>query len=477
MGNRKIEYRTEKDRHGEMPVPAGVYWGISTARAMEFARSESMHPRFLRSLVMVKKAAAEANIQLGRVEPRIARAVSLSAEEILSGQWQDQFPVSILQAGSQAAVCANIDEVLANRAGEVLGGQLGKYDIVHPIEHVSAGQTPYDIFPVALRLSLLDQKSELEACLLDLERLLRRKALELDKVIKPGRVHLQDSVPISLGQVFNSWGSSVGRSCKRLFDLTTSLSETSPGSGETGTGFGTVREFPALVVEKLIEISGTKLRLSDDPIRLNQSMSDYVALSSVLREIAIELMKISADLRLMSSGPAAGIAELKLPVVHMERTPFPNFDRAVPIVPEFTSMLCMQVLGNDVAVSAAARDGQLECNAMLPLIAHNLLGSLDALIDGINLLTRRCISGVTADASHCTQNVAATGVDALLLATAFGAEAARILTAEASERSVSIREIVLERQLMTVEQFERAMNVKTLLSSSPASGPREFRRT
>lgn len=475
MPNKKVEYRTETDKHGDLPVPTSVYWGIRTARALEFARADVMPARFVRALVMVKKAAADANLRLRRVDARVARAVSLSAEEILAGQWTDQFPVSFLQAGGQAAVCVNVDEVLANRAGQVLGGQLGKYDVVHPVEHVAAGQTSYDVFPTALRLCLLDQKAELEACLLDLERLLRRKALELDKVIKPGRVHLQDSVPISLGQVFNSWGATMGRSYKRLVELTFTLSEVAPGTGETGTGSGTIRDFSALVVERLCEISGTKLRLSEDPIRFNQSMSDYVALSSVLREIAIELMKISADLRMMSSGPNAGLGELTLPAVQVEKTPFPGYERPVPIVPEFTSMLCMQVLGNDVIVSTAAREGQLECNAMLPLIAHSLIASLEALTDGMGLLAKRCISGVAADASRCKQNIAATKTEALLLAGAFGEDVARTLMVEAAEKSVSVREIVVERAMMTAEQFDSCMNVRSLLAPRPPRTSGEFR--
>lgn len=464
MASKKIEYRTEQDYLGQMPVPVMAYWGVRTARALEFGRSESMNTRFRDSLVMLRKAAVETNMQIGRVEARQGKAVSLAADEILTGQWHDQFPISILQAGSLGAVCANVDEVLANRAAEMLGGNIGDYQVVSTDNHVAAGQTPYDSFPTALRVALLAQKSDLEACLLDLERLLRRKALELDKVIKPGRVHLRDAMPVSLGQVFNSWGSSVGRCCKRLADITPVLAEASPGTGEVGTGYGTTREFSAMVVDKLSEISGFKLRLCDDPIRAHQSMSDFVSLSSILKEIAVELQKISSDLCLMSSGPSAGFGELELPPAQLEKTPFPGQDRAIPIVPEFASMLCLQVLGNDMAVCAAARTGQLEYNSMLPLIAHCLLASLDSLTDAINMLAKRCISGVNADASRCQQNVTATGVDKILLSGFLGAEQAKALESEAQERNISIRDLILERQLMTPDQIIKCMNVKTLLS-------------
>jgi aspartate ammonia-lyase len=468
MATRKVEYRTEKDALGEMPVPALAYWGIRTARALEFERRQALHPKFLRAIVQVKKAAVEANLQIGRIDARVGRAVSLSTDEILGGQWLDQFPVPLFHPGSLLSVCANVNEVLANRAAEMLGGEPGSYEIVHPTHHVSAGQTAYDTFPTALRLTLLDYKSELEACLLDLERLLRRKAFELDKVVKPGRVHLQDSLPISLGQVFNAWGSSIGRSHRRLVELTAVLAEINPGSNELGTGFGTVRDFSTLVVEKLSELCGSKLRLSDDPIRYTQSMSDYVALSSVLKEIAIELMKISADLRLMSSGPGAGFSEVTLPAVCLEKSPFPSVDRTVPIVPEFTSMLCMQILGNDLAIMAAARDGQLECNAMLPLIAHNLISSFDALIDGINLLARKSISGLSANLDRCRAELDAVGIESLMLAKAFGEEAANNICAEAAARAVSVRDIVVERGLMTAEQFERNMDVRVFLTPQVA---------
>ena len=464
MAHKKIEYRIEKDGHGEMPVPVTAYWGIGTARALEFACNGELHPRFLQALAQVKKACAEANLQLGRVDAKIAKAVSLSAEEILSGQWHDQFPVSLLQAGSLFAVCTNIDEVLANRAGEVLGGQIGQFNQVKPAEHVSAGQTPYDTFPLALRLTLLSEKSELEACLLDLERLLRRKALALEKVIKPGRVHLQDALPLSLGQVFNSWGATVGRCYRRLLDVNSVLSEANPGAGEIGTGYGTASKFPALVVEKLTEISGVKLKLGDDAVRSNQSMSDYVALSSILKEIAIELLKISSDLRLMNSGPEAGFGEINLPTAHIYKTAVSLQDRSVPIVPEYTAMLCLQVTGYDLTICSAAREGQLECNAMLPLIAHSLLAALEALTGGIKLLSNRCISGVTADLSRCKHNLAVSGVERLLLSTVLGAEQASKIIAEAHELAISVRDLVLERQLMSAEQFEQCMNVKTLLA-------------
>lgn len=466
MVARKVEYRSESDDQGEMPVPAMSYWGIGTARALEFGRTESMNVRFLQALVLLRKAAAEANLQLGKFEVRIAKAISMAADEVLAGQLHDQFPVSLLQAGAQIFVCLNVDEVLANRAAETLGATIGQYDVVHPSAHVAFMQSPYDSFPLALRIALLKQKSEVEACLLDLERLLRRKALEFDKVVKPGRVHLQDALPVSLGQVFNSWGSSIGRCYKRLNDVTTLLSEIAPGCGEVGTGFGASREFAVLVVEKLSAFSGLKLRLAEDAIRAQQSMSDYVALSSVFKEIAVELQKICSDLCLMSSGPRAGLNEISLPTAFVEKSHLNPLGRAVPIVPEFGSMLCMQVLGNNLTLSVAAQTGQLEHNAMLPLIASNLLFSSDALVDALNLMTKRCIAGLSADSAHCQEKLAATNPELALLTAYFGQARAKQLEDEAHGKSISLRELIISRQLMTPEQYDRTINVKMLLTQS-----------
>jgi aspartate ammonia-lyase len=316
------------------------------------------HPRLIHALALVKKSAAQVNMESGRLPEDVARNIGQAADEIMHNHWKDQFSVDPLLSGA-AGVDLNVSQVIADRAAELMGRPEGGVDATN---HVRLGQSPNDVFPTAMRLAILSSFKELEPVLLDLERLLRRKSLEFEKVVKTGRVHLQDSLPVSLGQEFNAFGSSIERSYRRMVEASHSLFEMNIGGLATGTGASGSIAFANRMVELLSHHSGLRLKPAEDHFRLSQSCSDFLEFSSSLRELAVELIKVANDLRLLGSGPKAGLYEISLPAVEAPE------DAAVPVLTESVNMVAYKVIGNDTAVMLAAQAGQLELNAMTPLV-------------------------------------------------------------------------------------------------------------
>ncbi|HEY9785922.1 MAG TPA: lyase family protein [Candidatus Obscuribacterales bacterium] len=475
MVSKRLDVRIERDSLGEVQIPAGALWGIQTARLREmtFATGIRAHSKLIDAMAIVKKACAAANMESRQLDAAKGRAVMQACDELLGGQWHDHVIVEFLQSGAGTAFNINFNELLANRASEILGGQLGSYEEVHPYRHVNMGQSVNDVFPTAMRISILLSAREFEPALLDMERLLRRKALEFERVLKVGRTHLQDSVPITLGQEFNAYGSSVERSLRRIKEASSSLTEVNTGATFVGTGMNADSNFVASVLEKISSYSGIRVRQSEDYFRVSQSMADFVEFSSSLKELAIELTKIANDLRLLNSGPSAGIGEIKVPSLITEPSPLmPGTlpDSSHPTLAESLNMVCYQVMGNDTVVGLAAQAGQLESNVMTPLIIQNILMSLDLLRGVIPPFNQKFLAGITANNVRCRQLLENGGLWQAIISSQLGAEQAAALMKEAADTGVDVKKLVVERNLISQDVLDRFFSPKYLTSPGASFG-------
>lgn len=470
MVGKKTDVRIEGDRLGDVQIPVNAYWGAQTARIREhFSISgQRVHPRLIDALSMVKKAAALANAEAGRLDQGTARAISQVCDEIVSGQWRDQFVVDSFQFGAGASLVTNMNEVIANRGSELLGGSPGTYDRIHPQHQVNLGQSYNDVFPTAMRVSIFLSLRELEPVLLDLERLLRRKSLEFEKVVKVGRTHLQDSAPITLGQEFNAYGSSIERSVRRIKDSSHNLLESNLGCMSVGTGFGTEPAYSTRVIEILAQTSGMKFRQAEDVFRATHSMADFVEFSSSLRELAIELSKIASDLRLLGSGPHAGLGEVVIPPVQFEQSDLSSIlpERTPPYVTEILTMVCFRVLGNDFVVSQCAQSGRLDSNSMTPLLIDSILSSIELLKNCVAAFNQHCLTKLTANIKHCQELVERSGATAAAMSAYIGVEKANELLELSRRTGRSFRDLALEQKLLSADVLDRILHYKSLTRPS-----------
>src|SRR5437762_1345206 len=366
-----MSFRTERDPLGELQVPFDAYYGVQTQRAVEnFPISGLRAPSDLvTATILVKKAAAEANAALGRLKPDVAHAIVAAADEILGGALRDQFVVDVYQAGAGTSHNMNANEVLANRAGEVLGDPLGSYTRVHPNDHVNMGQSTNDVFPTATRLALLLGAAPLVAATHALVESLSRKADAFADVLKTGRTHLQDAVPITLGQEFSGYAECVRRGAEDVATASEQLRELNIGATAVGTGLNAGDDYRRLVIANLSRYAASTLRPATNLFRVTQSMGDVLAYSGAMRRLAVEVGKVASDLRLLSMGPRAGLAEIALPAVQPGSSIMPG--KVNPSVPEMMNQVCFQVHGCDSTIAVACEAGQLEMNVMMPVIAWN----------------------------------------------------------------------------------------------------------
>ena len=466
MAIKKGDNRNDRDGSASSHMPAGSYWGARTIKAREAAVPLPMHyrERFIDAFLLVKKAAAVANAETGRLEAAICRAICQCCDEILSGQWRDQFLTDVYLLGGWA-LNGNINEVIANRAAETQGGTVGNYSVVHPDKHVNLGQANADVYPTAVRLALLLSLRELEPSLLDLERLLRRKSLEFERVVKVGRTNLRDSLPVTLGQEFNAYGATIERSLRRIKEASSALHELNIGATHVGTGLGAEPQYVTAVVAQLSLLSGLTLRPADDFFRISQSMADFVEFSGALKVLALELVKIVNDLRLLNSGPAGGFGEIKIPFYIGENHPLmPEHlpEKTAGDLLESVAMVSYQVLANDAAVCLCAQSGLLEGNSTLPLIGETMLQSLELLKHSLNVFNQKCLAGVTADTARLRKVLLNSESVSLVLAWQIGEEKAAQVLNEAQQSGKTIEDIVLERKLMSKEAFEKSIYLRPL---------------
>jgi len=457
-----VPTRVEQDALGDLEVPAEALYGIQTERARRNFPISGLRPLpvFVDAMIWIKRAAAVTHGRTGRLPVEQADAIVRAADEVLSGQHRDQFVVDPYQAGAGTSHNMNVNEVLANRANEILGGARGSYKPVHPNDHVNMAQSTNDTIPTAIRLGALAQLAGLRDAVLGLDGALADKGREFDGILKSGRTHLQDATPIRLGQEFAAWAGTVRRNGERIAQAADQLRDLNIGGSAVGTGLNVERRYPEVMVRELSAFTGLELREGGDRIQLMQSMGDLVAFSATLRTFAIDLGKIANDLRLLASGPRTGIAEIRLPAVQPGSSIMPG--KVNPVVAEMTNMVCQQIVGNDLTVAAAAAAGQLELNVMMPVLAHNLLFSLGILENAVRVLAERCVSGIEADREQCAHWLDRSPAIVTALAPRIGYAAAARLAKEALSRKVTVRELVEAEGLLTPTEIDAILDLRAM---------------
>jgi aspartate ammonia-lyase len=454
--------RQEKDSLGYVEVPADAYYGAQTARAVENYPISGLraHPLLIRAFGMVKHAAAAANKQLGLVDARRADAILAAAAEVLEGRWNAEFVVDVFQAGAGVSFHMNTNEVIANRANEILGAPLGTYREVHPNDHVNYGQSTNDVFPTGMRLATLLALETLYPVLDALEGTLQAKAAEFDGIMKSGRTHMQDAVPIRLGQEFAAYARAMAKARRYLAYSAGSLRELGLGGSAVGTGINTHPDYRALAVANLAELSGQTLTATPDMRWAMQSNAPMADVSGALRNLALEIIRIANDLRLLSSGPNTGFAEIYLPSLQPGSSIMPG--KINPVIPELAAMVAFQVVGNDTATALAVQAGQLELNVMMPTMALNTLQSITILANMLHQFDTRCIAGITANTARCEQYAQSTVSLATALNPYIGYAKAAEIVKESVATGKSIIELARNRQLLSENEIAEILDPKRM---------------
>jgi aspartate ammonia-lyase len=457
-----MTFRTERDPLGELNVPADAYYGVQTARAVEnFKISDLRAPADLvTATILIKKAAAETNRDLGRLDASVANAIVSAADEILSGGLRDQFVVDVYQAGAGTSHNMNANEVLANRAGELLGEPRGSYMRVHPNDHVNMGQSTNDVFPAATRLALLLGHGRLVDAAHGLVEALQKKSVAFAHILKTGRTHLQDAVPLTLGQEFGGYAACIGRGADDVDQAGRQLLELNVGATAVGTGLNAGDDYRQTAIDYLGRYTGLGLKSADNLFRVTQSMGDVLAYSGAMRRLAVELSKIANDLRLLSMGPRAGLSEIALPAVQPGSSIMPG--KVNPSVPEMVNQVCFQVIGCDTTVAMACEAGQLELNVMMPVIAWNALHSSVILQRALDTLRLRTVDGIVADAARARELLDRSTATATALSPYIGYAATAEIAKEAVTTGRSIRDLVLARGLLDAARLDEILSVEAM---------------
>ena len=452
---RPKNFRIESDALGTRRVPASAYYGIQTLRASENFPISGIMPSttFIRATAFVKYAAASANMELGLLPKAKARAIMRAAKDIIAGKLHDQFIVDAYQAGAGTSHNMNANEVIANRAIEILKGRRGDYEVIHPNDHVNMAQSTNDTFPAAMRVAILMETQALVASLRALKNTLSAKGRTFKNIIKSARTHLQDAVPIRLGQEFASYASAIESSESRIKDAALPLKDMGLGATAAGTGINSHPAYAGKAVRALSVISGVKgLRRAPDKVAALNSMADFSAFSSALKNTSLELIRIANDLRLLSSGPRTGLGEIKLPPVQPGSSIMPG--KVNPVMAEMLNMVSFQVVGNDLAITMAAQAGQFELNVMGPVIIHNILSSVKILTNGVAAFTERSVKGIKADQKRCAEYFENSVGLATLLNRYLGYEEAAVVAKESERRGKTIREVLIESGKFTKEEID-----------------------
>jgi aspartate ammonia-lyase len=457
-----MDFRTERDSLGELQVPADAYYGAQTARAVQnFAISGLRAPAdLIVATILIKKAAAEANRALGRLDRDVAAAIVTAADEILAGQLRDQFVVDVYQAGAGTSHNMNANEVLANRAGELLGEPRGVYHRVHPNDHVNMGQSTNDVFPAATRLALLAGAGGLVQSARELAESFGRKAEAFATVLKTGRTHLQDAVPMTLGQELGGHSACIRRGSDDVARASEQLQELNVGATAVGTGLNAGDDYRRLVIDHLKRYTDLPLRPAQNLFRVTQSMGDVLAYTGAMRRLAVEVNKVASDLRLLSMGPRAGISEITLPAVQPGSSIMPG--KINPSVPEMVNQVCFQVMGCDTTVALACDAGQLELNVMMPVIAWNALHASTILREAMRTFRVRTVDGIVANEARARELLDRSTAMATALSPYLGYAATADIAKESIRTGRPIREIVLERGLLDARRLDDILSVESM---------------
>lgn len=454
--------RIEHDSLGTKSIPQDAYYGIHTARAKEnFAVSgQKMHPELIKALGVVKQAAAETNMALHLLPADIGQAIFQAAGEIADGQWQDQFIVDALQGGAGTSANMNANEVIANRAIELLGGNKGDYSLVHPLDHVNLSQSTNDVYPTALRIAAIRLLYPLSESCASLQAALQEKEAQFASILKLGRTQLQDAVPITLGQEFAAWAEAIARDRWRIYKVEERLRQINLGGTAVGTGINASRKYIYTVVERLRSLTGLGLARSENLIDCTQNADVFVEVSGILKACAANLVKISGDLRLLASGPRGGLGEITLPPLQAGSSIMPG--KVNPVMPEMATQAAYQVMAYDLAVTLAAQAGQLELNAFLPLLAANLLPGIEILSKTMFLLASRCIKGIEAVPERCHTHLHA-GISIITaLSPLLGYDRVAELAKQALNSDISLKTFLLNTGLFDEPTLNRLLSPECL---------------
>jgi fumarate hydratase, class II len=464
------ETRIERDSMGEMQVPANAYWGASTHRAvLNFPISDLRFPRqFIRALGQIKQAAAQVNESLGTVDPQIAEAIVQAAQEVIDGKLDSHFVLDIFQTGSGTSTNMNANEVIANRASELLGGSRGSRK-VHPNDHVNFGQSSNDVIPTAIHLSaLVSIEHDLIPALQGLQHALEQKAEEFMPVIKTGRTHLQDATPIRLGQEFQGYAGQIERGIARMRHAQNELSEVALGGTAVGTGVNTHPEFAGLVCRRLSEIDGVTVHETSNHFQAQSTLDNVVEASGALNTLAVSLIKIANDIRWLGSGPRAGIGEIDLPAVQPGSSIMPG--KVNPVIAESVAMVCAQVMGNHTTITIAGQSGNFEINVMMPVSAYNLLQSISLLASVTRNFTEQCIKGINAT-TRGPEMVERGLAISTALAPIIGYDAAANISKEAYRTGKTVREVAREKTNLSEEELDRILDPASMTKPGLEGGP------
>ena len=449
------KYREEKDPLGVKKVPAEAYYGIQTFRAVEnFVISPYKQPReIIYSIALIKIAAAMANMKLGALSAKNGKAIIKASREILDGKMDSQFPVDAYQSGAGTSTHMNVNEVIANRANEMLGQKRGQYKPVHPNDHVNLGQSTNDVFPTAMRISSIRALNDLVIKMDSLSKSFLQKGKEFKNIIKSGRTHLQDAVPLTLGNEFTAYGENIARWKKNILEASHSLEELGIGGTAVGNGINTKKGYRELVIKYLRAETGLNLKTSRNLYESMQSMAPFINVSGNLRGFCLDLVRICNDLRLLASGPRTGLNEIELPAVQPGSSIMPG--KVNPVIPEAVTMTAFQIIGNDTAISYAAQAGQLELNVMMPLIAFNLLNSIKLLANSLSMLSEKCIKGLKANREMCRLHAERSVGLATALTPYIGYMNSADVAKESLRTGRTISEIVKEKKLLRDDEIEK----------------------
>ena len=472
-----MKTRLEHDSLGEIQVPADAYYGAQTLRALVNFKDVSglsigEHPYYIKSLAMVKWAAAHANVSLGTLDETIGTAIKKACEEIMEGALHDQFPIDLVQGGAGTSTNMNINEVVANRALEIMGHQKGEYQYCSPTEHVDLSQSTNDAYPTAFKLCFILHNEDLMRELQRLIAAFRAKGKEFDHIIKMGRTQLQDAVPMTLGQEFEAFAVTLDEEVSRLDEIAHLFLEVNLGATAIGTGINTVPGYSHTAVDALRVISGKKFVLANNLVEATSDAGSSVMYSSALKRLAVKLSKICNDLRLLSSGPRCGLNEINIPPVMPGSSIMPG--KVNPVIPELVNQICYSVIGNDLTVTFAAEAGQLQLNAMEPVIVHSMLSSIRMLLKGLTRLRVLCVDGITANEGHCKELVLGSIGIATALNPVIGFETTDRIARRALKENRSIYDLVLEEKLISQDELDELLRPEKMIAPHLLKSKRRY---
>jgi len=455
--------RIEKDTLGKVKLPDNAYYGAQTQRAVgNFPISGLKLPRrFIRAQGIVKLAAARANSSLGQIDKRLVKAIEKAALEVIKGMYDDQFVVDVYQAGAGTSQNMNANEIIANRAIEILGGKRGDASIVHPNDHVNMAQSTNDTIPTSIYISSYESvRDDLVPALKKFQKALHEKARQFDDIVKSGRTHMQDAVPIRLGQEFGGYAEAVRKDIERVRKASDSLLSLPIGGNALGTGINAAPGFRRTIVKEIRKITGVKFKSCESLFEGIQNVNPALELSASIRGVAVTLTKIANDIRLLSSGPRTGLAEIQLPAVQPGSSIMPG--KVNPVMAEMLNMVCYQVMGNDTAIAYATQASQLELNVMMPVIAHNLLFSIEILSNGVITFTDKCLKGIKADRVRCNEYADATLAMATALNPVIGYSSAAEISKESHRSGKTVKQISIEKGLLSEKEAKKVLDPRKL---------------